>query len=591
MPNVTSGLGTSNDQIPLLNKTEIWKASGLHMHFETLAELNAGVTKEVANIVATSAIWFNGQPISVASEPVGVHRVWSTSLQHACTVVIRPGLTLVLAANSNTVLAAAGVPSGGTGANGDISIDWAGNRVYRKNAGAWTSVVDPIFAGGVAGTTFSATVINQTDTLANLLALAGNQGQIAVPTDSTGVVRFTGVAGQAQHLASGGAVKVVDASAFPTGETQVTVSNDQTKVHVVYGGNANNPLIRLNFPTAPAYGQELQVSSDFRSNAIVCYVNGSPILPSGESDVQLGYTNTFKWFKQESATAAAWFLVDAKFTNDVSATVYNKNKVVLGGATQADGADIIALGRAARIMGTGSNGSTAIGVNSKVTGSGSIALGGGEVIADNAIAIGSATLAEGHRTTAIGYGSNALGEASVAVGGGYTSNFGAVAIGDQVRSITAYSASLPAGAQGGFFSTVGLAAFGLNSTATRELTADTSSVVAGVRDQNLWYVPDFNYIGNPTLYEADVTILGTSTSGATRAYRANKRFCFKIDENDDVSIVGAIIDTTSPLLVNATAPTVTITEDNTNKAIRISITLGSAAEGAWNFRAIAKVVG
>ena len=151
MPTIASPLSTSQSYIPAVNATEVGKFAGLQMHFPTFAAFAAAVTTEKANVAATSPIWADQQPMTVASEPIGVIRTWSVALNHARTAQIRSGLMVVLAADSNTVLQVSGAPSAGTGANGDISVDWSGNTVYLKSAGAWAVSVASIFAAGVAG--------------------------------------------------------------------------------------------------------------------------------------------------------------------------------------------------------------------------------------------------------------------------------------------------------------------------------------------------------------------------------------------------------------------------------------------------------
>lgn len=148
MANIASSLGTLSDTIPAVNKTEIWKFSGLHMHFETLLDLASAVAKERQNIVQGTPLWFQGQIFTVSGEPPGIHRVWSPSLQHARTVVIRPGLNHVLLTDSNLVSLTTGVPTTG-GINGDIAIDWVANQVYAKSTVSWltTPIIEDIFVG------------------------------------------------------------------------------------------------------------------------------------------------------------------------------------------------------------------------------------------------------------------------------------------------------------------------------------------------------------------------------------------------------------------------------------------------------------
>jgi hypothetical protein len=80
----------------------------------------------------------------------GCYRVWRAGLQHARTAMLRNGLNVTLAGDANSLLFEAGAPDAGTGIDGDVSIDWAGNTYYTKAAGAWAST-GSIFASGGGG--------------------------------------------------------------------------------------------------------------------------------------------------------------------------------------------------------------------------------------------------------------------------------------------------------------------------------------------------------------------------------------------------------------------------------------------------------
>ena len=141
MPNLSSSLGTNNDAIPAVNATQIGKFAGLHKVFPTLVALNLAVVAERGNITATTNMWVTGESMSVAAEPTAVERSWfvggSAAASHARTVLLPSGLSVILAADTNTVLVTTGVPAGGTGADGDIAIDVASNLYYLKASGAW----------------------------------------------------------------------------------------------------------------------------------------------------------------------------------------------------------------------------------------------------------------------------------------------------------------------------------------------------------------------------------------------------------------------------------------------------------------------
>jgi len=142
MPNVSNPLGTTQPYIPAVAPTQIGRFAGLAMIFPTVGDLNTAMA-------ASSVVWADGQPIFVAPEFIGgsCWRVWLTGAGHARTVILRPGLTITLAGDDNAVLFAAGQPDDGTGSDGDVSVDWAGNTYYTKAAGTWTST-GSVYAAG-----------------------------------------------------------------------------------------------------------------------------------------------------------------------------------------------------------------------------------------------------------------------------------------------------------------------------------------------------------------------------------------------------------------------------------------------------------
>ena len=161
MSNLASPIGTTQPYIPVVPAAQVGRYAGLAMHFPTVTDgtghsdgtgtgLYEAVLTEKANIVASSPIWADKQPFTVATEPEHVRRVWSVASQHAREVVIRPGLSVTLAGDTNTVLTTTGAPSSGTGTNGDIAIDFAGNVVYLKTSGTWSVSVAAIYTASGA---------------------------------------------------------------------------------------------------------------------------------------------------------------------------------------------------------------------------------------------------------------------------------------------------------------------------------------------------------------------------------------------------------------------------------------------------------
>lgn len=165
MGNFASSVGTTQPFISVVPSTQIGQYAGVPMIFPVLSDgvgdgptstsLLSAVLRERGNISLDGTGIYtggpNGQSFRVATEPQGVYRVWtvgaSASLSHARTVVLRTGLSVTLAADSNAVTATSGAPTGGNA--GDLAIDYAGNAYYLNVAGSWVSqgVVYPAGTG------------------------------------------------------------------------------------------------------------------------------------------------------------------------------------------------------------------------------------------------------------------------------------------------------------------------------------------------------------------------------------------------------------------------------------------------------------
>lgn len=200
MPQVASPISTSQTYIPLFSKAQLGRAAGVMLHFADLTALNAAVTAEKANILASSAIWDNYQPFRLATESLnGAFRVWNASAQHARTVWLAPGNTVVLASDAANVLTTTGAPSGGTGADGDIAVDWAANLYYTKSGGSWsvTSQVRKITAAGITDASAIGRQLLQAADQAAVQAIVGAVG--GGPVDSTIIQNST-------NAVAGGAV-------------------------------------------------------------------------------------------------------------------------------------------------------------------------------------------------------------------------------------------------------------------------------------------------------------------------------------------------------------------------------------------------
>jgi len=148
MPITSSPVATSNDQIPIIAASNLHKMAGVPKHFLTFADFTAAVAKERARVTASAALWGDGEPITIGEEAeTRASRSWSTDLNHARTVTIGSFRT-ILPGDGNRVRAASGIPASGTGANGDLSVDWAGKAIYQKTSGSWAQTSSLATGGG-----------------------------------------------------------------------------------------------------------------------------------------------------------------------------------------------------------------------------------------------------------------------------------------------------------------------------------------------------------------------------------------------------------------------------------------------------------
>lgn len=156
MTQVSSKLSVAGTDDPVVQSNFIPRLAGAFLQVSR-TDFNTAITAERTRIVNnTVGIYATGQRIEILGE-VG-YRVWtvgaSAALSNANKVVIRPGLELTLAGDSNTVTARVGNPGSGIGANGDVSVDWAGNAIYTKSGGSWAITTPAIYAAASAPTAY-----------------------------------------------------------------------------------------------------------------------------------------------------------------------------------------------------------------------------------------------------------------------------------------------------------------------------------------------------------------------------------------------------------------------------------------------------
>lgn len=255
MPTFGTPLAPSNAGIPAVNQNSIGSFAGFAWHFPTFAGFAAAVTNEKANVAAAGPLWANRQPMTIATEPVGTSRTWSVALNHARTIQIRPGMSVVAATDAATVLTTTGVPAVGTGATDDIAVDYPGNVVYTKTGGAWAVTVPAIVsiataaaAVAAAGPVLIATraampsVTVPNGGTAGWNGISPNQpgvsGVTAIPITTVGSGMFAGVY---PLVFSGGTAAVVGA-AFATGT--YTVGSNGTCISV----QITNPGVAYSTP-------------------------------------------------------------------------------------------------------------------------------------------------------------------------------------------------------------------------------------------------------------------------------------------------------------------------------------------------------
>lgn len=134
MPQLTSPVSTPAGMAGV-NQAHVGKMAGMRLHFPTFAAFTAAITPGATGFA--SDLWADGQQMTIADEAdTGAVRVWRASLAHART--IRAGsATILLATDTNRVLATVGLPANGTGNTGDVAIDSAAAAYYVKAVVGW----------------------------------------------------------------------------------------------------------------------------------------------------------------------------------------------------------------------------------------------------------------------------------------------------------------------------------------------------------------------------------------------------------------------------------------------------------------------
>lgn len=107
------------------------------IQFENLTALNFAILDQPG--------WVLGQNIRVLSEAPNVFRIWNNT--DALTAILPNGQTITLDGSTNTITTTSGVPSNGSGLDGDIRIDASNNTYYKKINSEWDSGTS-LYPGG-----------------------------------------------------------------------------------------------------------------------------------------------------------------------------------------------------------------------------------------------------------------------------------------------------------------------------------------------------------------------------------------------------------------------------------------------------------
>jgi hypothetical protein len=555
MTQISSKLSVAGTDDPIVHASWIARLAGASLSMARTA-FDSAVTDERTRITNNGVgIYATGQRFEIVGE-LG-YRKWfigaSAAASHALNVEIRSGLVVSLALDANTVTATSGTPSGGV--DGDMKIDYANNSYYVKAAGTWGSA-QTIFPGG------GGTVAVTTGTFASLIATAGTQGQITVPTDATGLIRHTGVAGGAQQLSPTGTIQVIDLSAYTTGTHDVYIDGLAQFVH--FKANvASTALINVHLPaTATQYGQEITFACDYVNNGTFTlqYMVGASVVLA----VIAEYSPVFKWIKDAATTG--WHITALMLLYAGSGSPNYPGAAasvaLLGIVNDSLGGIAIGLNSYVDQSTTHDGNCIAIGVNANTLNMSSIAIGpNSSTGAANCIAIGSGAAASGINSVAIGYGTSNIRDKAISIGTSSPQSDG-----EFLRTVNSYSV--------GEINLRGI----LSTTTATELSTN-SAAVAGVRGTppgNRWFFP--NSGGNLLICEVDIT----GFINATKFYSAKKRFIVAVSAQ---TIVSSPVDLITPVVVGVTAPTITIGISSTNGAISVTVQLANTTDGSWTFSA------
>lgn len=269
-----------------------------------------------------------------------------------------------------------------------------------------------------ANGTVPVNVIPRTNTLANLLTLAGGAGELSVASDAPALVKHSGVAGGAVGFYPFSSVKTLSA---PANGTIGTVTIDSDVISVQRGAAAVNSTATLTLGSGSNVGQIVYVHAvDSDVGLSVSTVRGGTTVVAGA--VNAGRIGQFVW-RGATGGWVCMLVLDALHTRvGLNSTGIGRFAVATGensiavNAT-ASGASAIAIGGGSGIASAAGNSAIAIGPNANAAGSSAVAISArADGVSSTAIGSGSRTISLD--SLAVGRNNRADGISSVAIGAG-----------------------------------------------------------------------------------------------------------------------------------------------------------------------------
>ena len=223
-------------------------------------------------------------------------------------------------ASKRTILSGSGIPSSGTGSDGDLYIDSSGNKLYGpKASGAWGSGT---FTQGSAGT--GSTVSVQSSNFTAAVGLRYVTTATLTITDPTG-----SSAGQTYEVIVGGGTCTLGGVAYPASRMELVRYYSGTSWSTL------SPVLSGNLRTGSI--STLSPSLTVQDMTTVALVANSLALPTDANTVQLTGTSPFSTITQ--GTVGAIYLVQNKTGSSLTVTHGASTLVCRGAANITLGID------------------------------------------------------------------------------------------------------------------------------------------------------------------------------------------------------------------------------------------------------------